>query len=102
MNCRFPWCTVTHKPGNETQHAAVVATFTRLTLIACLMEQPYPEPDEVWVRMVYPVGERERQHDIRPTAAADWSEMLTTIDVRDLSSIAQALYRSGVMLGASA
>lgn len=101
MNCRFPWCTVTHNLGNETKHSALVATFARLTLIACLVEHPHPEPDEAWVRMVYPVGERERQHDIRPTAAADWSEMLTAIDVRDLSAIAQALYRAGVTLGAS-
>lgn len=103
MSCHITWCTAVHdKPANQHAHMAVVATFTRLMVIAFLVEQPGTEPDEVWVRMVYPVGERTREHDITPTAAADWSEMLATIDVRELAAISQALYRAGVTLGASA
>ncbi|MFF0860874.1 hypothetical protein ACFYUV_03875 [Nonomuraea sp. NPDC003560] len=101
MNCHISWCTVPHKSNNETGHSATVATFTDLMVIAILLEQPDPEQNEGWIRMVYPIGDRQRHHDITPTAAADWSETLAAIDMRELSSIAQALYRAGVTLGAS-
>lgn len=81
---------------------ATTAMFTGLTVQTFRVEQPGDEPDQAWVRLTYTVQDRTHVSDITPQAAADWSEILTAIDVRELPSIAQALYRAGVTLGASA
>ncbi|MFI6299516.1 hypothetical protein ACIBEJ_48535 [Nonomuraea sp. NPDC050790] len=102
MNCWIAWCTADHTAScREGSHRGVVAQFTGLSLVAYLNEQPGDEPAQAWLRMIYPVNGRIREHDISPQAAADWSEFLAAIDVRETSAIAMELYRAGVSLGAS-
>lgn len=100
--CAYPWCTAPHvEPDHMSKHGGEVARFSGLTVRLMLVEEPGDDPDEAWVRMSYKVAGKQRTHDVRPQAAADWSELLTAVDVAELPSIAQALYRAGVTLGAS-
>ncbi|MGW4411751.1 hypothetical protein ACWEJ6_47555 [Nonomuraea sp. NPDC004702] len=100
MSCHISWCTASHDKG-QNAHMTVLSSFTNLLLMLVLVENPGDQPDEAWIRMSYRLPGGVREHEVTPRAAADWSEFLGAIDMRELSSIAPALYRAAVMLGAS-
>ncbi|WP_214322111.1 hypothetical protein [Nonomuraea sediminis] len=100
MSCRFPWCESTHQ-ADAALHYVIAERLDSLTVIPIVAEQPGTEPDVTRVRLVFRVDGRQRELDVTPEAAADWSELLAAVDVRDLSAIAHVLYRAGVLLGAN-
>ncbi|HEX4815907.1 MAG TPA: hypothetical protein VFV66_24435 [Nonomuraea sp.] len=103
MNCRIPWCVATHAvPGTEHLHGGnAVPIGSTVTVRQLLIESPGDAPDEPWVQLTYPVNGRAQHLYVYPQAAADWSELLSVLDVRDLATFSQVLYRAGVALGAA-
>jgi hypothetical protein len=96
---RFAWCARQHGITNLTSHFGSVARYSGLTITAHLEERPGAGPNR-WIRMIFQVNGSRRMFDITPQDSLSWADLLSVTDVRELSAIAQTLYRAGVTLEA--